>query len=165
MNIREETPADYPAIRDVNCLAFQSEEEADLVDRLRARGEVVASLVAELDDRIAGHVMFSDLSIETSDRIIRAVALAPLAVRPADQRRGIGEMLVREGLRVCRARGHAVAIVLGHPDYYPRFGFSAKLAETLQAPFSGDAFMALELAPGALKGVAGRVRYASAFGL
>jgi putative acetyltransferase len=90
-----------------------------------------------------------------------------MAVRPEWQRRGIGSVLVRAGLDLCRARGTAVVIVLGHPGYYPRFGFSTELALRIQCPFpgAGDAWMALELTPGALSGVTGTVRYPAAFGL
>jgi putative acetyltransferase len=93
------------------------------------------------------------------------LALAPLAVTPARQRQGIGSQLVREGLRACAAAGHRIVVVLGHPAYYPRFGFSAALARPLKAPFSGESFMAAELVPGALPGVAGEVRYPPPFGL
>jgi putative acetyltransferase len=97
--------------------------------------------------------------------VIPAAALAPLAVAPARQRRGIGSALVRRGLDVCRERGRAAVIVLGHPSYYPRFGFSAALARGFRAPYAGEAFMALELTPGALAAGAGDVRYPKAFEL
>jgi putative acetyltransferase len=93
------------------------------------------------------------------------LALAPLAVLPARQRQGVGSLLVREGLRASAAQGHRVVVVLGHPGYYPRFGFSAALARPLKAPFSGEHWMAAELVSGALAGVAGEVRYPPPFGL
>jgi putative acetyltransferase len=163
--IREELPEDRAAIRAVNDLAFGTPEEAVLVDRLRADGLVLASLVACEDGAVDGHILFSALAIETAGRTIRGAALAPMAVRPERQRRGIGSALVRRGLEACRARGVEAVVVLGHPSYYPRFGFSADTARRLEAPFSGPAFMALELALGVLAGVAGRVRFPSAFGL
>lgn len=165
MCIREETPRDHDAIREVNRLAFKGEDEAQLVDRLRADGLVVASLVAVEGGRVVGHILFSELPIETPNGVVRAAALAPMAVRPERQRRGIGCALVRQGLEVCRERGHSIILVVGHPTYYPRFGFSAERAGNLRAPFSGDAFMALELTPGALEGVVGTVRYPEAFSL
>lgn len=88
-----------------------------------------------------------------------------MAVLPAKQRQGIGSQLVREGLRVCAEAGHRIVVVLGHPDFYPRFGFSAQLAERLKAPFARPAFMALELVPGALENIIGEVRYPPPFGL
>jgi putative acetyltransferase len=111
---------------------------------------------------IVGHVLFSRLPIEQVGGVVEGAALAPVAVRPEWQRQGIGSALIRHGLAVCRERGIAAIVVLGHPEYYPRFGFSADLAQNLIAPFSGPAFMALELRPGALSG-GGTVRYAAAF--
>ncbi len=165
IEIREETAADPPGIREVNRLAFEGEEEALLVDRLRAQDLVVASLVAVAEGRVVGHILFSRLPIETPEGVVDAVALAPMAVRPDVQRRAIGSRLVRRGLEAARQRGEAIVIVVGHPGYYPRFGFSAELARRLRGPFSGDVFMALELTPGALDGVTGAVQYPEAFGL
>ncbi len=160
---RPETTDDHAAIREVVRLAFGREDEARLVDALRDGGYVRVSLVAEEAGRIVGHILFSDLPIETPRGIVGALALAPMAVIPERQRRGIGSALVREGLRACSERGHRIVVVLGHPEFYPRFGSSAKLAERLAAPFSGPAFMAWELIPGALEGVEGEVRYPPPF--
>lgn len=163
--IRDERPGDEAAVRAVVAAAFGSPDEADLVDLLRARGEVVLALVAEIDGAVVGHVLFSPLPVAGPGRTIEAVALAPLAVAPARQRTGVGAALVRAGHARLAAMGVPAVVVLGHPDYYPRFGFRASLAEGLVAPFSGPAFMAVELVPGALAAAAGhRVRYASAFG-
>ncbi len=163
--IREETPQDHHAIRDLNRIAFAGDFEAELIDRLRAEGLVITSLVAIEDARVAGHILFSILPVETEAGTRRTAALAPMSVLPEFQRRGIGSALVRRGLELCREQGYTIAIVVGHPAYYPRFGFSAELAKPLAAPFSGDAFMAAELTPGALKGVTGAVKYPEAFGL
>jgi putative acetyltransferase len=165
ITIREETLEDRPAIREVNDLAFGTPEEAELVDRLRSDGLVLASLVACDGGEVVGHILFSVLPIGTAGRTIRGAALAPMAVRPGRQRQGLGSALVRQGLEACRALGVEAVVVLGHPAYYPRFGFSAGMARHLEAPFSGPAFMALELTPGVLDGVSGRVRYPPAFGL
>ena len=89
--------------------------------------------------------------------------MAPMAVVPARQRRGIGSSLVREGLEECRRLGVAVIVVLGHLDYYPRFGFSAEKAKCLRSKYSGNHFMALELVSRVLDGVVGTVRYPAAF--
>jgi putative acetyltransferase len=163
--VRPETPDDLEAIREVNRQAFGREDEARLVDALRAGGYARLSLVAEEAGQVVGHVLFSDLPVVTPAGPVQALALAPLAVLPARQRQGIGSRLVQEGLRACAGAGHRAVIVLGHPAYYPRFGFSAGLAGRLKSPFSGPAFMALELVPGALAGVTGEVRYPPPFGL
>jgi len=165
ITIREETLEDHPAIREVNELAFATPEEAALVDRLRSDGLVLASLVACDGGEVVGHILFSELPIGTAGRRLRGAALAPMAVRPDLQRQGIGSALVRQGLEACRARTVEAVVVLGHPAYYPRFGFSAETARHLDAPFSGPAFMALELKPGVLDGVSGAVTYPPAFGL
>jgi putative acetyltransferase len=163
--IRPETAADHEATWQVNRLAFGQEDEARLVNALRDGGYVRMSLVAELDGQVAGHILFTDLPIIAERGVVPALALAPMAVLPAFQRRGIGSELVRRGLDLCREQGHRIVIVLGHPQFYPRFGFSAELARPLQSPFSGEAWMAIELAPGALAGVSGKVRYAPPFGI
>jgi putative acetyltransferase len=162
--IRPETAADFDAIRGVNRLAFGQDSEARLVDALRDGGYVRASLVAERDGQVVGHILFSDLPIITDTGTIPALALAPMAVLPEFQNQGIGSALVRTGLAHCQEQGHRIVIVLGHPNFYPRFGFSAKLAESLSSPFGGgEAWMALELVPESLSGVAGRVEYPPPF--
>lgn len=165
VTVREETPEDLEAIREVNRQAFGRDDEARLVDAIRDGGYARVSLVAEEGGLVVGHVLFSDLPIVTQAGTLHVLALAPVAVLPDRQRQGIGSRLIREGLRACAEAGHRAVVVLGHPAYYPRFGFSARLAERLQAPFSGPAFMALELTPGALAGVTGEVRYPPPFGL
>lgn len=165
MEIRDETPDDHDAIREVNRLAFGGAREARLIDQLRTDGVVVASLVAIEAGAVVGHILFTALPISTDYGVIPAAALAPMAVVPARQRQGIGSALVRRGLDVCRERGRAAVVVLGHPAYYPRFGFSAALAQGFRAPYAGEAFMALELAPEALAAGSGDVRYPEAFKL
>ena len=162
--LRDEAPADYAAIRAVNLAAFGGAEEADLIEALRPEGAVLLSQVAVQDGQVVGHILFSRMFVDTDDGPIDAVALAPVAVLPAAQRTGIGSALIRSGLDALRRRGERIVIVVGHPAYYPRFGFSAALARPLDSPFPGDAFMALELVPGALANVRGRVRYNKAFG-
>jgi putative acetyltransferase len=166
LHVRAETTSDEPAIRRVIAAAFGGTEEVDLVDGLRRDGAVLVAAVAERAGEILGHVAFSRMFVEASDgRRVPAVALAPLAVAPASQRQGIGDALTRHGLERLRAQGERIVIVLGHPAYYPRFGFSPALARDLESPFERDAFMALELEPGALDGVRGKVVYARAFGI
>jgi putative acetyltransferase len=163
--IRPEATADYDAIRQVNEAAFNGSEEAALVEALRRERVVLLSLVTELDGRIVGHVLFSRMSIETAAGAVAAAALAPMAVLPEYQRRGIGGRLIRSGLDGLRANGERIVIVVGHPEYYPRFGFSSGLAGSLESPFPAEAFMAYEVIPGALDRVRGRVKYPKAFGL
>ncbi len=165
MEIRPEKPEDIDAIREVNRQAFGQEDEGQLVDALRREGYARVSLVADEAGQLVGHILFSELPISTDAGTTRALALAPMAVVPARQRKGIGSQLIQAGLAACRKDGHRIVVVVGHPAYYPRFGFSAHLAEPLQAPFSGPAFMALELVPAALAGIGGEVRYPPPFGL
>lgn len=172
IDIRPERPGDLAQVREVNALAFGQAEEADLVDQLRADGDVLASLVATgAEGMIDGHILFSRLELLFDDGTTAdAAALAPVAVRPDRQRQGVGKALVQAGIAACKAlpreqRPLGAIVVLGHPEYYPRFGFTAELARGLRAPFSGDAFMAMELIPGMLRGKRGAVRYAKAFAL
>jgi len=165
MLVRPERPEDRAAIRLVNKQAFNRSDEADLVDRLREEGVVLASFVAEIENQIVGHILFTRMSVETADRSVAAVALAPLAVLPRLQSQGIGSELIRHGLDWLRAQGEQIVLVLGHPDYYPRFGFSTAKASLIESPFNPSSFMALELKPNALEGIRGKVRYPDAFGL
>ena len=161
--IREETVKDYEAIREVHGLAFNGDDEAKLVDNLRKAGHVKVSFVVVKEGWVVGHILFSDLPIETERGIVHAVALAPMAVVPKFQKMGIGSALVRKGLDACRKIGQRIVIVLGHPWFYPRFGFSPELTQTLKSAYSGPAFMALELCPGALNGIAGTIKYPTEF--
>ncbi|MFN3650539.1 MAG: GNAT family N-acetyltransferase [Armatimonadota bacterium] len=161
--IRVESAADKSQIRELHRLAFGGEAEGRLVDALREGGYTRLSLVAEAAGEIVGHLLFSRLPIRTPAGTVEALALAPVAVRPDYQRQGIGSRLIREGLRRCREQGHRIVVVLGHPEYYPRFGFSARLAEPLRCAYSGPALMALELEPGTLAGIAGELEYPPPF--
>ncbi len=167
-SIRQETPSDIAAIHAVNKQAFDNREsEAGLVNAIRNSENFIKelSLVAEENGQIVGHILFSRIHIETENGQVSALALAPMAVLPEHQKQGIGSELVRRGLDECKRLGHAIVIVLGHTAYYPRFGFSAALANSLECPFGdcGDAWMALELIPNALQRVRGKVIYPPAF--
>jgi putative acetyltransferase len=163
--VRTESAEDRAAIYAVNEAAFGGREESELVDRLREDGSVLLSLVAEIEGRVAGHILFSRMFLDTGADLFPAAALAPMAVLPERQRQGIGGALIRAGLDAMRAQGERIVIVVGHAEYYPRFGFSPKLAAALESPFPPEVFMALELAPAALDGVRGKVRYAAPFGI
>lgn len=162
--IRDATPGDFPAIRQVVRHAFGQDDEANLVEQLRADGDALVELVEASDIAIQSHILYSPLIIERPSGNLSAMALAPVSVLPAFQRRGLGKALIEAGNARCAALGLDAIIVLGHADYYPQFGFSAAAAESLEAPFSGPHFMALELRPDVLK-AGGRVRYAKAFGV
>jgi len=163
--IRSQNEEDEAAVRSVNLAAFGHVDEADLVVRLQYEGVVLLSLVADLERQIVGHILFSRMWIDTSQGRTQAVALAPMAVMPQYQRRGIGGRLIRSGLDLLRDRGEQFVIVLGHPEYYPRFGFSAEKARALESPFPPHAFMATELATNSIGRLRGKVRYPAAFGL
>ena len=162
MIVRCENPddsVDQSAIRSVNEAAFGRPDEADLVDALRADNVVLTSLMAEREHWIVGHILFSRIFIET----VPAVALAPVAVQPEYQRQGIACTLIHLGIASMRKRGERIILVLGHPEYYERFGFAAETARNLETPFPPEAFMAMELSPGALAPIRGKVRYPAAF--
>jgi putative acetyltransferase len=145
--IRHARAADHAAIRAVNLAAFPEAAEADLVEQLRADGDAVFELVAETDGKIVGHILFSRL---WADSVNLYLALAPMAVVPDRQRGGLGSDLVRAGLEFCKECGAHGVVVLGHIDYYPRFGFSAETTAQIASPYSGSpAFMALALEDGA----------------
>jgi putative acetyltransferase len=165
LKIRPETPTDYPSIRQVNNLAFDSDAEANLVDNLRSAYTIALSFVAYHDRMIVGHIGFSTLPIETDKHTLRAVSLAPMAVLPQFQRQGVGTALIEQGLELCRNLGFVAVVVLGHPDYYTRFGFSSNLARSIRSPYSdlGSAWMAIELQAGSLQGIEGVAHYAPAF--
>ena len=169
MNIRVEdieSAEERSSIHRVNEAAFGGSEEATLVDKLRADGHVLLSLVAELESGIVGHILFSRMWIKNpTSALVSAVALAPVAVLPEHQRQGIGGRLIRHGLELLRGQGEKIVIVLGHPGYFPKFGFSVEKARLLESPFPAEAFMAIELSPGALDGVRGAVVYPAAFGV
>jgi putative acetyltransferase len=135
------------------------------VDKLRGDEHALISLVAELDGSIVGHIMFSRMWIKTSPGLVSAVSLAPVAVLPQHQRKGIGSRLIHHGLELLRGRGERVVIAVGHPDYYPRFGFSTDKSKLLGSPFPSEAFMAMELSEGALDGIRGSVVYLPVFGI
>lgn len=163
--VRPERRDDIDAIRRVNEAAFDGADEADLVDRLRHVSSYIG-LVAVLDNQVIGHIAFSPMTLDPAHPGLDVRGLAPMSVSPTHQREGVGSALVREGLAACRRAGTDVVFVLGHPAYYPRFGFVPAADAGLESDYeaSREAFMALELRPGALNGVQGLARYHAAFG-
>jgi putative acetyltransferase len=162
---RTEVAADIPAIRAVNQAAFGSPQEAAIVDVLRESPRRCISLVAESGGDVIGHILFSAVSLDGNEGV-RLMGLGPMSVLPAHQRRGIGSALVREGLERCRNSGCSAVVVLGHPAYYPRFGFVPAIHFGVSCEYDvpAEAFMLVELEPGALEGAAGKVVYDEAFG-
>ena len=171
--IRPERVADHEAVVALLRAACPTPAEAALVEALRAAGDATVALVAErAGDRdragggVVGHVLFSPVSVTPRDggRAASGLGLAPLAVAPSAQRRGIGGALVRAGLDACRARGCGVVVVLGDPAYYARFGFRRATDHGVANEYGADeAFMLLELLPGTLPPAGGVARYAPAF--
>lgn len=164
MTIRPETASDRAAVRAVNEAAFETSAEADLVEALRERAEPTFSLVAEEGGRVVGHILFSPVGLAGHPEL-GLFGLAPMAVEPSLQRRGVGSALVRAGLEACAAAGGRAVVVLGHPEYYPRFGFRPASGFGLSCRWEvpDEAFMALELEPGALAEAEGEVAYHPAF--
>lgn len=143
--LRPAAAADFDEIRHVEFSAFRRPDEADLVDALRAGGYVLVEWVAEDGDDIVGHALVTRLAAAPDQ--FKVSILAPLAVRPEHQRKGIGGALVRRVLRDLKTRGEDLVVVLGHPDYYPQFGFDHDIAQRISGPWSGvgDAWMAAPL--------------------
>ncbi len=164
--IRKERPEDMDAIRTINEQAFEQPAEADIVEKLRERCENTLSLVALLDEQPVGHILFSPVVLETEDGPFEGMGLAPMSVMPACQRQEIGTRLVESGLdRLCEERCPFV-IVLGHPEYYPRFGFEPASQYGIKCQWDcvpDEAFMVLILDKEAMQGKAGVARYRSEF--
>lgn len=168
LTIRAETSEDYSHIYRITEAAFGQKNDAVLVDLLRAAEhfDPELSLVAEKDGAVVGHILFYPMDIELdAGGEYEVLSLAPVSVAPEHQRTGIGGRLIRDGLARGRERGHPAVVLVGHPDYYPRFGFGRASSWGLRLPFEApdEAFMAMELAPGALDGKAGVVRYPPQF--
>ena len=163
ITIREEQSNDVAAIRRVILEAFEGPAEAELVAKLRANGKFELSLVAEVDRQVVGHILFTRVHIEKATPSHRTLGLAPLAVF---QRKGVGSALMRASLERCREMGHDAIVVVGHPEYYPKFGFLPASRYGLRCEYDvpEDVFMALELRVESLLGIGGLVRYQPEFG-
>ena len=163
--VRPEVPEDAPSIRYVNEQAFGQKKEADIIEKLRNRAALSVSLVAVLKNKVVGHIAFSPAVIESENSSFAAIALAPMSVLPAHQRKGIGSQLVQAGLEECRRLGQEIVVVLGHPAYYPRFGFVPAKQKGIDCEFEvpEEAWMILELREGALAGRRGTVSFQPEF--
>lgn len=168
LTIRAERRGDAGAVGLLHRAAFGGDSEAVLVDRLRETDAFVPelSVVAEDDGTVVGHILLTRAHVVGTGVRESALALAPMAVLPERQREGIGSRLVEHALGAARARGHGLVIVLGHPAYYPRFGFVPASRYGIRCPFEApdEAFMALWLAPGRARVIGGVVEYAGVFG-
>ena len=165
--IRAEEEKDYAKITEVNDLAFGQKNEGLLVERLRQTENYIPalSLVAELNDEIIGHILFYPVTVQSAGSRYPTLSLGPMAVIPEYQRKGVGSRLVFEGFEAAKALGHESVIVIGHPDYYPRFGFRLASRWDINSPFEVpvEVFLGLELVEGALKGKSGTVEYPKEF--
>ena len=165
IQIRPETKIDIGRIRTVNVAAFGTEAEADLADGLRKSGIPLISLVAEVDGKLIGHILFSPVTLSGNKAEVKIAGLAPMAVLPAHQKQGIGAALVKAGLKLCTSNGYKAVIVLGHPDYYPKFGFvpSSRFGIKSEYDVPDEVFMIKELENGALSECKGVAKYHPSF--
>lgn len=165
MIIREEQSGDAPEIRKVNEQAFGQPQEADIVDSLQRNCSDLLSLVAVTENKIVGHILFSPIEIKSEEITVQGMGLAPMAVLPGFQQQGIGTDLVREGIARLRNQVCPFVIVLGHAEYYPRFGFEPASRYRIQSEWEvpDDVFMILVLNQSAMRGVSGLARYRPEF--
>ncbi len=159
--IHREQPQDVKGIREVNLLAFDQPQEADIVDKLRRNCPDLLSLVAVMDNRVVGHILFSPATIEGKDRTLHGKGLAPMSVLPEYQRQGIGSQLVRTGITELKNGRCPFVIVLGHAEYYPRFGFERASAHGIRSEWDvpDEAFMVLVLDEAVMRDASGVARY------
>jgi putative acetyltransferase len=164
IEVHQEQPAHREAIQQLYLAAFDNGPEAALVDRLRASCREYLAFVAVDNDEVVGHILFTPVTVQASDAI--GMGLAPMAVLPSQQRKGIGSRLVRHGLEYLRESDCPFVIVLGHPEYYPRFGFEVALNYKLRSQWEAvpdEAFMVMAFTPDALPKQGGVVRYRDEF--
>jgi len=167
ITIRPETKNDYLAIREINDLAFKQKNEGLLIEKLRETSDFIPelSLVAQFEGKVVGHLLLYPVQVNNKNTKHAVLSLGPMSVHPDYQRKGIGSKLVREGLKRAKEKGYGSVILVGHPEYYPRFGFSKASKFEIKVPFDApdNAFMALELVENALQNVKGVVEYPNSF--
>jgi len=167
LTLRREKASDFHGIYLVHQAAFRQEAEGRLVEKLRKNKAYIPelSLVAIQDNLVVGHIFFSKIKITGGPKDYESLTLAPLGVLTEFQNKGIGSLLVREGLKKARELGYRSVIVLGHKNFYPRFGFVPASRWGIESPYEvpDEAFMAIELVPGGLDGISGKVKYDEAF--
>jgi len=165
VQIRPEQPADFPAVYEINETVFEGPDEARLVDALRPVADPFLSWVAERDGAIVGHILFTPVSVVDGGETWSAMGLGPVAVLPKYQNLGIGSKLIQSGLEACRLIDQPIIFVLGHQEYYPRFGFQPAVTRDLHFsdPNLDPHFFMIELTPGALAGRKGFVHYLPPF--
>ncbi|MBU1182187.1 MAG: N-acetyltransferase [Proteobacteria bacterium] len=166
INIRIENQEDILQVRSLNEQAFEQPVEAGIVDKLRQARTDFISLVAEDGKIIVGHILFTPVVIEESERKLQGMGLAPMAVMPNRQRQGIGSMLVNRGLEILKEQGCPFVIVLGHPKYYPRFGFEPASRHNLKSQWEGvpdEAFMIAVFDSNLMRNSGGVARYRDGF--
>ncbi len=168
MIIRKEKKEDFNSIYKINEQVFKQKDESELIERIRAGRNFIPelSLVAEENGKLIGHILFSKIKI-IGEKEYESLALAPMAVLPEFQKQGIGGKLIKEGLNKAREFGFNSVIVIGHKEYYPRFGFERASKWNIKCPFEvpDEAFMAVELNAGALTEKSGIVEYPKEFGI
>jgi putative acetyltransferase len=161
MNIRDELSSDIEKIWEINTDAFGTKDEANLVNALRSSGRTYISLVAETEERVIGYILFTPVELSGNQNNLKIMGLAPMAVSSQYQNKGIGSKLVKAGLDCCKSLGYDAVVVLGHPNYYPKFGFIPSIKSEYKVP--DDVFMIIELVKGALKNHKGIIKYHEAF--
>ncbi len=165
--IRQELKEDHTRIKEINDQAFEQEDEGKLVDKLRKKDQFIPelSLVAEVDKTVVGHILFYPGKINSANQKYTTLSLGPMSVLPEYQKKGIGGRLINEGLKLAKDLGFRSVIVVGHPEYYPKFGFTKASKWSIKVPFKvpNEVFMALEIVEGELQDKPGIIEYPAEF--